>query len=91
MLSEFSPLFQAVIAFVAVLTGLGFVFNLLLVPLKENQGRLEKNQGRLEKSQARLEESQGRLEKNQGRLESDIQEVKMGIKRLLTEKSLSEK
>jgi len=32
----FVPLFQAVIAFVALLTGLGFVFNLLLLPLKKN-------------------------------------------------------
>ena len=47
----FTPLFQAVIAFVAVLTGLGFVFNLLLGPVKANQARLEKG---LEKFKAEV-------------------------------------
>ena len=47
----FTPLFQAVIAFVAVLTGLGFVFNLLLGPVKANQARLEKE---LEKFKAEV-------------------------------------
>ena len=35
-LSDFTPLFHAVIAFVAVLTGLGFVFNILLGPVKKD-------------------------------------------------------
>ena len=35
-LSDFAPLFHAVIAFVAVLTGLGFVFNILLGPVKKD-------------------------------------------------------
>ena len=31
----FTPLFQAIIAFIAVLTGLGFVFSLFLGPVKK--------------------------------------------------------
>ena len=38
----FTPLFQAVIAFVAVLTGLGIVFNLLLGPIKSNQAHFNR-------------------------------------------------
>ena len=40
-LDFFVPLFQVILAFFAVLTGLGVIFNLLLRPLKENQAKLE--------------------------------------------------
>ena len=40
-MENFTPLFQAVIAFCALFTALGFLFNLLLRPVKENQVRLE--------------------------------------------------
>ena len=40
-LGEFSPLFQAVIAFTAFFSLLSFVFHWFLSPLKENQIRLE--------------------------------------------------
>ena len=43
-MKKLTPLFQAIIAFVAFLTGSGVVFNLLLSPVKEAQHRLEKNQ-----------------------------------------------
>ena len=49
-----TPLFQAVIAFVAVLTGLGFVFNLILSPVKTSQANLEKRMDKLEAGQDEL-------------------------------------
>ena len=54
-MEAFVPLFQAVIAFVAVLTGLGFVFNLLLSPVKRDISKLEVGQAKLEAGQAKLE------------------------------------
>ena len=47
-MKAFTPLFQAVIAFVAVLTGLGLVFNLLLAPIKKDIGRLDRDITRVE-------------------------------------------
>ena len=41
-LHDFSSLFQALIAFCAVFTALGFLFNVLLTPVKENQAKMEK-------------------------------------------------
>ena len=41
-MEKFTALFQAVIAFCAVFTALGLMFNILLGPVKENQRRLEK-------------------------------------------------
>jgi len=41
-LQDFSSLFQALIAFCAVFTALGFLFNVLLNPVKENQAKMEK-------------------------------------------------
>jgi len=47
-------LFQAVIDFVAVMTGLGFVFNFLLTPLKRDIAKLEKGLVKLEEALSRL-------------------------------------
>jgi len=41
-LQDFSSLFQALIAFCAVFTALGFLFNVLLNPVKENQAKMQK-------------------------------------------------
>ncbi len=60
-MKAFIPLFQAVIAFVAVLTGLGIVFNLLLVPVKANQVNLDKRIDRIEAGQAKLSEDMAEL------------------------------
>lgn len=38
---EYQIILSTVIALIAVMTGLGFIFNILLNPLKENQARLE--------------------------------------------------
>lgn len=56
----------SVIAFVAVMTGLGFAFNLLLKPVKENQTRMEKDINTLKEDvsvikQAVLKDSAWRL------------------------------
>ena len=48
-MKAFTPLFQAVIAFVAVLTGLGFVFSLILSPVKKDIEHLKAGQATLEK------------------------------------------
>ena len=48
-------LLTAVIAFVAVLTGLGFVFNILLNPVKENQAKMENELIFLKENQAKIE------------------------------------
>lgn len=48
-MESFIPLFQAIIAFVAVLTGLGFVFSLLLNPVKKDISNLEAGQAKLER------------------------------------------
>ena len=42
------PIFTAILCFVAVLTGLGFVFNLLLKPVKIDIEHLKEGQAKLE-------------------------------------------
>ena len=68
-LDVFVPLFTAILTFFAVLTGLGYLFNLLLRPLKENQDQLKKNQDQLKKNQDQLKRE---LTENISRLESKI-------------------
>ncbi len=53
---------QTIIAVIALMTGLGFIFNLLLKPVKDNQGRFEKSLGNLEARQARFEKRLDSLE-----------------------------
>ncbi len=48
-MKAFTPLFQAVIAFVAVLTGLGIVFNLLLAPVKKDIEHIKAGQVEIKK------------------------------------------
>lgn len=43
------PLFITIIALCAVLTALGFIFNVLLTPVKKDIMRLEQNQFAIEK------------------------------------------
>ena len=74
-MEAFIPLFQAVIAFVAVLTGLGFVFNLLLVPVKKDIAKLEEGQAKLEAGQAKLEAGQFKLESGLFKLESKLDQL----------------
>lgn len=66
------PLFTAVIAFMAVLTGLGFVFNLLLKPVKENQVRMEEQ---LDKLEIKI----GKIDK----LEQDFSDLKSSVEAVL--------
>ena len=58
-LSFLGPLFTAIIAFVAILTSLGFIINMLLVPVKENQEELKKSHKDTNK---RLDDLSNRLE-----------------------------
>ena len=61
---EYQIILSTVIALIAVMTGLGFIFNILLNPLKENQARLE----------AKLDELYP-LKKNQARLEAKLDQL----------------
>ena len=49
VMKAFTPLFQAIIAFVAVVTGLGFVFSLLLSPVKKDIEHLKSGQIEIKK------------------------------------------
>ena len=72
-MESFTPLFQAVIAFCAVFTALGFLFNLLLRPVKENQARLE----------ADIKEVKDDIVE----VKDDITEVKEDLKQLIAKKN----
>ena len=72
----FTPLFQATIAFCAVFTALGLMFNILLKPVKENMARLEKD---LRENMAKLENNQTRLENNQIKLEKDLKTTQASL------------
>lgn len=74
-MEPFIPLFQAVIAFCAVFTALGLMFNILLRPVKENMARLEKD----------MKENMTRLENNQGRLEKDLKTTQNSLEEFKTE------
>ena len=77
----FTPLFQAVIAFVAILTGLGFVFNLLLAPVKKDIANLETRMTNLEDGQAKLETGQVKLEKRMDNIEVKLDTLLALIKK----------
>ena len=72
----FTPLFQAVIAFVAILTGLGIVFNLLLAPVKANQVNLDKRIDRIEAGQAKLSSDIDSIKEGQAELKQLFYEFK---------------
>lgn len=58
---EYQIILTTVIALVAILTGLGFVFNILLTPLKENQVKFESRMGALESRMGALESKMDQL------------------------------
>ena len=68
-MKPFTPLFQAVIAFTAVMTGLGFIFNLLLAPVKKDLAKLDSRVGRLE---VRMDQ----LENGLKLVQADVSEIK---------------
>ncbi len=71
-LSDFAPLFHAVIAFVAVLTGLGFVFNILLGPVKKDIKDLKVSHkelaGEMKAVQGEMKAVQGEMKAVQGEI-----------------------
>ena len=71
-MKELTPIFQAIIAFVAVLTGLGIVFNLLLGPIKYNQANME---NRIEHIEKRMDHIEKRMEKRMDRIESKLDQL----------------
>ena len=62
MLQGFLLVMSTIIAIFAFVGGLGFIFNLLLDPVKADVKDLQIGQARLEKGQTRLEKGQARLE-----------------------------
>ena len=59
---DYQIILMTIIVLFAFLTGLGFIFNLLLAPINEKLSILEKGQAKLEMGQAKLETGQARLE-----------------------------
>ena len=53
ILQEMQHILTTIIAVMATLTGMGFVFNILLTPLKDNQARIEK---RMDQFEAKLDQ-----------------------------------
>ncbi len=51
-IKNLSPLFQAILAFVAIITSLGLIFKLLLEPIKKDISRID---GKLKAGLAKLE------------------------------------
>ena len=79
-MESFIPLFQATIAFCAVFTALGLLFNLLLRPVKENQARLEAD---ITKLDGDIKEVKTDLIE----VKTDLIEVKADIKQLIEVKA----
>ena len=72
-MKAFTPLFQAVIAFVAVLTGLGFVFSLILSPVKKDIEHLKAGQAKFDNEVKEIKAGQVKLE---GKLDQVLFELK---------------
>ena len=64
-----------IIAVMAALTGLGFVFNILLAPLKENQARIEKRMDQFEARMRQFEARMGQFESKLGQFESKLDQL----------------
>ena len=79
-LSPFAPLATVIISFCAVFTALGFMFNILLRPVKDSQVLLANNQARIEAEQkdikACLADNQARMELEQKDIKALIQKEK---------------
>ena len=78
---QFTPLFTAVICFIAVLTGLGFVHSLQLAPVKKDIAHLDQ---RLDGVETRLDGVETRLNEVETRLNRMSAELK-GINTALIE------
>ena len=68
-MEQFTPLFQAITAFAAVIGGFSFVVSLIVRPLRVDISRLKKS---IEKVESRV-----------GRLENDMQDLKKGQQQIL--------
>ena len=82
-MEQFVPLFQAFIAFMALIGGFTFAVDVIFRPLKKDVERLEKGQAKLEGGQAKLEKGQAKLEGGQAGLERNIRELKAGQEKIL--------
>ena len=69
---ELQLVLSTVIALIALLTGIGFIINILLSPVRENQSLLKENQDELKQNQNRLRESQNQLRETQVQMEAEL-------------------
>ena len=69
---------QTIIAVIALMTGLGYIFNLLLKPVKNNQARFEKSLDSLEAMQTRFEKKLDSLEVRQTHFEKRMDNLEAG-------------
>ena len=63
---------SVVIALCALLTGLGFIFNMLLAPVKEKQVVFEAKLGSFETELKEVKQNQARFEKRLGSIEAKL-------------------
>ena len=72
---EAQIILTTVIALIAVMTGLGFIFNILLTPVKENQNDLKNSQDDLKNSQDDLKNNQNDFNKRLSVIEKKIDQI----------------
>ena len=69
------PLATVVIALVALFTGMGWIFNWQLEPVKENQRELKAEQKELKAEQKELKAEQKELNSRMGRIEEKLDKL----------------
>ena len=83
MQQGFLLVMSTIIALCAVMAGLGFIFNILLGPVKETQAALKTEVRELQKGQVRLEKGQALLKTE---LQKDFQNLESKLNLLLKDK-----
>ena len=78
-LQDFSALFQALIAFCAAFTALGFLFNVLLSPVKENQAKTEKEFDNIKREFDNIKKEFGTIRKEFGTVKEDLSIIKRAV------------
>lgn len=73
-LKNLSPLFNVTIAFCAVFTALGLMFNILLGPLEARMDRMEARMDRMEARMGQMETRMGQIDRKLDQLLSSARE-----------------
>ena len=81
-MKSLTPLLQAIIAFCAVFTALGLMFNILLRPVKENQARMGKDMDHFKQELGHFKQDlyQLKVEMDQFKVEMDQFKVEVNVK-----------